>query len=198
MQVGLGNPDKIVQRRPCRLAPSERAVVLEIIADFPIREFVHIFGTPKRIISDQVTSFSGSNFQNLCNEWSIEIHEVTSGVSRDNGQDPRRLNFLTVDANQGNNEDSLIEMRDLAKSRMDEQATKVAGGLKAKSVCPSSLKPTMLRHDWTESCIALSEYFESYYALRRWRIESSVALSRKKTTPISSLKAATLYADQKL
>ncbi|CAH3997140.1 unnamed protein product [Pieris brassicae] len=144
-----------------------------------LKEFVHIFGTPNRIISDQGTAFTESNFRNLCNEWSIEFHEVASGVSRANGRiervvsvltdcftiaenhekgswksvvggvqlalnckgtggspfqllfdknkDPPRLNFLTNDANQGNNEDSLIEIRDLAKSRMDEQATQNTG-----------------------------------------------------------------------
>ncbi|CAH4035078.1 unnamed protein product [Pieris brassicae] len=57
--------------------------------------YVHIFGTPKRIISDQVTSFTGSNFQNLCNEWSIEFHEVASGVSRGNGRVERVVSVLT-------------------------------------------------------------------------------------------------------
>lgn len=61
----------------------------------PLRNFVHIFGTPKRIISDQDTSFTGREFQSLCREWSIEFHEIASGVSRANGQVERMMSVLT-------------------------------------------------------------------------------------------------------
>ena len=60
-----------------------------------LKNFVHIFGTPKRIISDQGTSFTGREFQNLCGEWSIEFHEIASGVSRANGQVERIMSVLT-------------------------------------------------------------------------------------------------------
>lgn len=60
-----------------------------------LRSFVHIFGTPKRIISDQGTSFIGREFRSLCSEWSIEFHEIASGVSRANGQVERVMSVLT-------------------------------------------------------------------------------------------------------
>lgn len=60
-----------------------------------LRNFVHIFGTPKRIISDQGTSFTGQEFQNLCRDWAIEFHEIASGVSRANGQVERIMSVLT-------------------------------------------------------------------------------------------------------
>lgn len=60
-----------------------------------LRSFVALFGAPVRIVADQGTSFTGKEFQDLCKEWSIEFHEIASGVSRANGQVERFMSVLT-------------------------------------------------------------------------------------------------------
>lgn len=60
-----------------------------------LKEFIFIFGAPKRIVCDQAASYTGKEFKAFCNLWSIELHFIASGVSRANGQVERMMKVLT-------------------------------------------------------------------------------------------------------
>lgn len=60
-----------------------------------LREFIYIFGSPKRIICDQAASYTGKELTSFCEQWSIELHFIASGVSRANGQVERLMTVLT-------------------------------------------------------------------------------------------------------
>jgi len=54
-----------------------------------------IFGNPAQIISDRGTAFTSDEFKKYCEDEGIELHAVTTGVPRANGQ-VERLNATIV------------------------------------------------------------------------------------------------------
>lgn len=60
-----------------------------------LKDLIHTFGTPKRIVCDQAASYTGKELRNFCSHWSIELHFIASGISRANGQVERLMKVLT-------------------------------------------------------------------------------------------------------
>jgi len=54
-----------------------------------------IFGNPAQIISDRGTAFTSDEFKKYCKDEGIELHAITTGVPRANGQ-VERLNATIV------------------------------------------------------------------------------------------------------
>lgn len=60
-----------------------------------LKDLIFTFGTPKRIVCDQATSYTGKELREFCTLWSIDLHFIASGVSRANGQVERIMRVLT-------------------------------------------------------------------------------------------------------
>jgi hypothetical protein len=66
-----------------------------VISSF--REFVKLFGTPKRIISDRGKAFDSKAFDSFCRELAITHHLNATAIPRGNGQ-VQRYNRVLLDA----------------------------------------------------------------------------------------------------
>lgn len=77
MQIKLKNPDKIVQRSPYRLAPSERTIMREIIADFESKGIIRQSSSPFSSPALLVKKKDGSD--RLC----VDYRELNSNTVRD-------------------------------------------------------------------------------------------------------------------
>lgn len=53
-----------------------------------------IFGNPQRIIADKFSSFRYQTFANYCAERNIDLHLITTGVPRGNGQVERMMGII--------------------------------------------------------------------------------------------------------
>lgn len=65
-----------------------------------IRESIHLFGPPTRIICDQARCCTSQEFKDFCTSHQIELHFIATGASRANGKVERvmstLINMLTV------------------------------------------------------------------------------------------------------
>jgi transposase InsO family protein len=61
-----------------RTAVDEALKKLEVLAD--------VFGYPRRIVADRGAAFTSGRFRNFCECNGIELHHITTGVPRGNGQ----------------------------------------------------------------------------------------------------------------
>lgn len=53
------------------------------------------FTNPRRFITDRGTAFTSASFTEYCNEQEIELHQITTGIPRANGQ-VERINEIII------------------------------------------------------------------------------------------------------
>lgn len=59
-----------------------------------VKNIVHLFGAPKRIIVDRGRSYDNSDFKKFCTNYNIHLHLIATGASRANGQVERVMRTL--------------------------------------------------------------------------------------------------------
>lgn len=77
------------------LYPVKNTQTKYVISSF--RDFIKLFGSPKRIISDRGKAFDNKAFQNFCSELAITHHLNATALPRGNGQ-VERYNRVLLDA----------------------------------------------------------------------------------------------------
>ncbi|CAA9994248.1 unnamed protein product, partial [Nesidiocoris tenuis] len=75
------------------LFPTKSTTTAEVIKKLEIRK--EVFGSPSRIISDRGTAFTSNEFRDYCKSEDIELHLITTGLPRANGQ-VERLNSTII------------------------------------------------------------------------------------------------------
>lgn len=136
-----------------------------------LKKAVCLFGTPKRIISDQGRCYVSTDFKWFCSEHNIELHLIATGSSRANGQVERIMRtlkcLLTIVENNPNKtwRDELPEVQlalNSTRSRVTGYSpTELMFGIRANSLGMSALslhaepEPRLdldiIRHDASES-----------------------------------------------
>lgn len=77
----------------CILYPQATVTAEETKQNF--KNFVSVFGTPSKIISDAGTNFTAKTFKTFLEHFGIEMHVTTPGVHRSNGQIERYMRTIT-------------------------------------------------------------------------------------------------------
>ncbi|CAH2088849.1 unnamed protein product [Euphydryas editha] len=62
-----------------------------------VKDSVALFGTPTRIIADQGRCFASKEFKEFCDSSNINLHLISTGSSRANGQVARPLSLMAAD-----------------------------------------------------------------------------------------------------
>ena len=75
------------------LYPTKSTTTAEVIKKLEIQK--EVFGSPSRIVSDRGTAFSSNEFHDYCQREGIELHLITTGLPRANGQ-VERLNSTII------------------------------------------------------------------------------------------------------
>ncbi|KAG8239207.1 hypothetical protein J437_LFUL017310, partial [Ladona fulva] len=73
------------------------------------KQFISFFGTPRPVITDSGTHFQSREFNDLCAEWCIELHFITPGIRRGNGQAERYVRTISNNGQAAFGKQSVIE-----------------------------------------------------------------------------------------
>ncbi|KAL4714216.1 hypothetical protein ACJJTC_018366, partial [Scirpophaga incertulas] len=116
-----------------------------------LKKAVSLFGSPKRIISDQGRCYISSEFKQFCSEHNIELHLIATGSPRANGQVERVMRtlkgLLTIIENDANKvwRDELDEVQLALNSTTSRVTgftpTELMFGIRAQSLGLSQISP---------------------------------------------------------